>query len=100
MGAYATYKFPEWYSREQDWNKIGVFKEIGLSGERFRCGEAMFQPKVMGLEMKGIHEIVYDVIQKTDPDIHEEMYQNIIVAGGNTMLPGFVERLKKELQMK
>ena len=74
--------------------------EITLKTERFRCTEALFQPHLIGLEAtSGIHEIVGNCCNKsTDITIRKELFDNILLAGGNTMFSGFSERLKKELQ--
>jgi actin-related protein len=70
---------------------------ITIGNERFRCPETLFQPSFMGMESAGIHETLYNSIMKCDPDIHKELYGNILLAGGSTMFPGIVERLKKEI---
>ena len=34
---------------------------------------------------------------KCDVDIRKDMYVNIVLSGGNTMFPGFDERMQKEI---
>jgi len=34
---------------------------------------------------------------KCDVDIRKELYGNVVLSGGTTMLPGIVERMQKEL---
>jgi len=34
-----------------------------------------------------------------DRNVQPELYKNIILAGGTTMIPGFPERLEKELKL-
>jgi actin-related protein len=58
----------------------------------------MFQPSFTGRECFGIHELIYNSIMKSDIDIRKDLYQNIILSGGNTMFPGFGERIQKELK--
>ena len=41
--------------------------------------------------------MVMDSINRGDLDIRKEMYSNILVTGGNSLLPGFVERMQKQL---
>ena len=41
--------------------------------------------------------MIYDAVTKCDVDIRRELYNNVIVTGGNTLLPGFHERLANEL---
>jgi len=44
--------------------------------------------------------MIYNSIAKCDPDIRRELFNSIIVTGGNTLLPQFAERLHKELMEK
>ena len=70
---------------------------ITIGNQQFRCPEAMFRPSLLGMEFSGIHETTYDSIQNCDIDIRKDLYSNIVVSGGNTMFPGFEERLQKEM---
>ncbi len=72
---------------------------ITIGNERFRCPEALFQPAFLcGFESSpGIHEITYNSIMKCDVDLHEDLFGNIVLAGGTTMFEGIVDRLKKEI---
>jgi len=45
----------------------------------------------------GVHQMIYDAVTKCDVDIRRELYNNVIVTGGNSLLPGFHERLANEL---
>ncbi|XP_033755422.1 actin-3-like [Pecten maximus] len=71
---------------------------ISIGNERFQCPEILFTPKLTGIEFPGIHELVNITIQKADPSLHKDMYNNIVLAGATTMFPGIAERLTKELQ--
>jgi len=57
----------------------------------------MFKPAFIGRESVGLHELVYNSIMKSDIDLRRELWSNIVLSGGNTMFPGFGDRLKKEL---
>eukprot|EP01065_Artemidia_motanka_P021206 TRINITY_DN2532_c0_g2_i7.p1 TRINITY_DN2532_c0_g2~~TRINITY_DN2532_c0_g2_i7.p1 ORF type:complete len:861 (+),score=222.22 TRINITY_DN2532_c0_g2_i7:1614-4196(+) len=70
---------------------------ISIGSERFRCPEAMFKPAFIGREEPGIHEMVYNAIMKCDIDVRKEMYENIVLSGGNTMFDGIRERLSREV---
>ena len=70
---------------------------ITIGSERFCCPEALFQPSLLGMESPGIHKIIYDTITKCDIDVRRDMYPNIIISGGSTMFPGFVDRLRSEI---
>jgi len=67
--------------------------------ECFRCPEILFSPQLLGKdESEGVHKMIYDSIMKCDVDLHKVLYENIILAGGNTMFPGIVERITRELK--
>lgn len=81
----------------------------------FRTPEALFQPSMLGLEARGVHETVcvlhshfvsfvrinppssYDSIMKCDIDIRRDLYGNVVLSGGTTMFPGIRDRMVKEL---
>eukprot|EP01090_Pellita_catalonica_P022514 TRINITY_DN8782_c0_g7_i1.p1 TRINITY_DN8782_c0_g7~~TRINITY_DN8782_c0_g7_i1.p1 ORF type:complete len:374 (+),score=63.94 TRINITY_DN8782_c0_g7_i1:251-1372(+) len=67
--------------------------------ERFTVPEYMFCPENMSEkeDFVGVHNMVYNTISKCNSDVHRELYNSIIVTGGNSLLPGFSERLNKEL---
>lgn len=48
--------------------------------------------------MPALQEMVYQSIMKCDLDVRKDLYSNIVLSGGTTMLPGTPERLSKELQ--
>jgi len=73
----------------------GQVMQIGA--ERFRCGEVLFNPSLIGKEYSGVHQLTYDSIQKCDIDIRKDLYLNIVLSGGSTMFPGIDKRLNKEM---
>ncbi|KAD3640357.1 hypothetical protein E3N88_29580 [Mikania micrantha] len=70
---------------------------ITIGTERFRCAEVLFRPSLMGVETSGIHEMTYKSIMKSDVDLRKELYENIVLSGGSTLLPGFSDRMRKEI---
>ena len=72
-------------------------KVIAIGNQRFQCPEALFKPSLLGLSSYGIHEAIYNSINKCDCDITANMYANIVLSGGNTMYPGIGERIHKEI---
>eukprot|EP01084_Bolivina_argentea_P301264 519683_1 len=71
---------------------------ITIGAERFRCAEVLFKPELIGKESNGIHSLTYESIMKCDIDIRKDLYDNIILTGGNTMFKGMVVRLRNELR--
>ena len=73
---------------------------INIGEQRFRCAEALFQPSKIGKDAPGIHEIVLESIKKCDMDIRKEMYSNIVLSGGSTLISGIVDRIAQEITNK
>ncbi|KAE8157720.1 actin family [Aspergillus tamarii] len=73
----------------------GRFIEIGA--EIFQAPEVLFQPAMIGREISGIHEQAYNSIFKCDLDIRRDLYGNVILSGGTSMLPGIADRLHQHL---
>jgi len=70
---------------------------ITVGNERFRCPEVLFKPSFIGMESVGIHEMIHNNITQCDLDIRRDLYGNVLLSGGTTMLRGLQERLEKEV---
>ncbi|KAI7786069.1 actin [Diaporthe eres] len=70
---------------------------ITIGNERFRAPEALFDPSVLGREGGGVHQTLYNSINKCDIDVRKELYGNMVISGGTTMFPGISDRLQQEL---
>lgn len=72
--------------------------------ERFRICESLFDTStVKGIEsttLLGVPHVITTSIGMCDIDIRTGLYNSVIVAGGNTLLNGFVDRLNRELLAK
>jgi len=71
---------------------------IQIQSEKFRAPEVMFDPSIIGEEYPGAHEALSKAIKKSDVDIRNGLYTNILLAGGSTMFKGFGARLLSELR--
>jgi len=79
---------------------------VEVGPDRFSIPELMFYPESLSAsapagpenELVGVHKMVIDSIGKSDADLRKELWQNIIVTGGNTLIQGFNERLTVALQ--
>ena len=69
-----------------------------IGGERFRCPEVLFQPSLFGMKSCGIHEQTYNSIMECNKDSQQDLFSNILLAGGSTMFPGMVKRMEKEMK--
>ncbi|CAJ0929891.1 unnamed protein product, partial [Ranitomeya imitator] len=85
------YEFPNGYNR-----RFGV--------ERLRVVEGLFNTSgVKGLAddtTLGVSQVVLKSVDMCDSKISAKLYGNIIVTGGNSLLPGFTDRLTRELSNK
>eukprot|EP01084_Bolivina_argentea_P168257 291836_1 len=72
-------------------------KVITINSERFICSEILFKPALIGKDMKGIHELANESVIQCSKDIRKELYENIVLAGGTSMLPGIDKRLNNEI---
>jgi len=70
---------------------------IQIANERFRCAEILFKPSLVGMEQSGVHQLTYDSIMKCDVDVRKDLYSNIVMSGGTTMLEGIGARMQKEI---
>ena len=71
---------------------------ITLCYERIKCPEIVFNPFLIDIECDGIHEMIYNSIMKCDETRRKELFNNIVLVGGTTLLPGFKERIEKEMK--
>jgi len=76
---------------------------VDVGPDRFGIPELMFNPSPLNQkyspaeEYVGVPQMLLNSIGKCDIDIRREFYNSIIVTGGNSLLPGFADRLHKEL---
>jgi len=71
---------------------------ITIGAERFRAPEALFRPNLLGMESEGIHKLAYDSIMRCDIDIRKDLFSNIVISGGTTMLTNIAARTKSEIE--
>ncbi|XP_029965799.1 uncharacterized protein LOC115401659 isoform X2 [Salarias fasciatus] len=70
---------------------------VTLGTERFRAPEILFKPELIGRDLYGIHESVLKSILSSDIDLRRSFLGNIVLSGGNTLLPGLPGRLRAEV---
>ena len=72
---------------------------IKLGRERFEAPEVLFNPGLLGMEDKGLHEMIFNMISKeAEIDLRADLYNHIVLSGGSTMYPGLPSRLEKEIR--
>eukprot|EP01095_Lingulamoeba_sp_RSL-Kostka_P008055 TRINITY_DN2638_c3_g1_i1.p1 TRINITY_DN2638_c3_g1~~TRINITY_DN2638_c3_g1_i1.p1 ORF type:complete len:478 (-),score=149.45 TRINITY_DN2638_c3_g1_i1:185-1618(-) len=72
---------------------------LSIGPERYNCAESLFDPYgILGTECIPIHEAINSSIHNCDIDKRDDLMNNIILSGGNTMFGGIEKRLEKELR--
>ncbi|XP_021342763.1 uncharacterized protein LOC110443095 isoform X2 [Mizuhopecten yessoensis] len=63
----------------------------------YHSPEGFFNTDLWGMDYPCVHNLVFKAIQFCPIDSRKHMYRAIYLSGGVTMMPGFAERLQKEL---
>ena len=74
-----------------DGNIIEIGKEI------YEIPELIFSPEILNIQSQNLPEIIVDSLNKCGISIRKELFNNIILGGGNTCIKGFDQRLKSEI---
>ncbi|KAG5302045.1 actin-like protein arp6 [Histoplasma ohiense] len=69
-----------------------------LGNERFTVPEILFNPGDIGMKQLGLPEMVMQSLSVLPTGLHPAFLANIMVVGGNSLIPGFMERLGTELR--
>ncbi|KAB2576507.1 Actin-like protein arp6 [Lasiodiplodia theobromae] len=71
---------------------------LPLGNERFAVPELLFHPNDIGLPEPGLPDAVMQSLQQLPEGLWPGLLANVVVVGGNSLLPGFTERLERELR--
>lgn len=71
---------------------------VRLGSERFRCPEPIFQPSLLGHPEPGLPTLAFQALQKIPTTLRTRLANTVVLAGGSTLFPGFVERMNLELE--
>ena len=85
------YKLPD--GRSIKVRTLGRSVLMKLGAERFRATEILFNPEIIGTEYQGVHEMLYDSINRTDLDLRRNLFGTIVLSGGTTLSKGTELRL-------
>lgn len=64
-----------------------------LGNERFTVPELLFTPGDIGMKQAGISDIILQSLSVLPLGLHPAFLANVLVVGGNALIPGFMERL-------
>ncbi|EEB08674.1 actin-like protein Arp5 [Schizosaccharomyces japonicus yFS275] len=83
---------------DYDSSNVAQNYQLHLNVERIRVPEIVFRPSIAGLDQAGVIEIIRTMLQDTELNVDNKLMSNILLTGGMSLLPGFVERIKNELK--
>lgn len=74
--------------------------QVHLNVERIRVPEVVFQPSIAGLDQAGLVEIAADILtQRVASEAQSNaLLGDVFLTGGNTLFPGFGDRLSRDLR--
>mmetsp|Transcript_33985 Transcript_33985/g.66926 ORF Transcript_33985/g.66926 Transcript_33985/m.66926 type:complete len:567 (+) Transcript_33985:1320-3020(+) len=80
------------------YGQVQVSSQLGqLCGDYiFQGGEAFGDPEA---SLKGLAQVVAEVVQSCAVDIRPQLYGNVMVSGGLSMVSGFDARLQRDLEL-
>eukprot|EP01016_Furgasonia_blochmanni_P034761 TRINITY_DN3786_c0_g1_i1.p1 TRINITY_DN3786_c0_g1~~TRINITY_DN3786_c0_g1_i1.p1 ORF type:complete len:368 (-),score=109.24 TRINITY_DN3786_c0_g1_i1:261-1307(-) len=73
-------------------------KVISFEDQQFRIPELLFQPKRIGRNCLGVHEVAHQAAIMCEAPLRKELYANLVLAGGTSQMAGFAERVQSEVQ--
>lgn len=75
-------------------------QRLAVGAERFRAPEILFRPDIIGDELPGLATMVATAIAKCDLDLRATLWNNVVVLGGLTLMPGFGDRLLSDVRQR
>ena len=73
---------------------------IQLDQERYTSANVLFDPSLIGSEEPGVADVLVNAIAKSDLELRQKLFSQIVMAGGSTLLPGFGDRLLNEVRSR
>ena len=73
---------------------------VVLANERFTVPELLFTPSDIGMQSEGMVGTILQSLDVLPKGLWQAFLTNIVVVGGTSKLPGFVERLEADLRTK
>ena len=70
---------------------------VVVGEESMTAPELMFQPSLVKKKYVGLHELVMEAVGRCEEKLRPRLLSNIVLSGGNSLIPGMDKRLAKEL---
>jgi len=72
-------------------------QSVNIANERFQFAEPLFASHLVDLDLyPSVSALLWGSLSKFEVDLQRLMLNNIVVTGGSTMIPGFLERFQHE----
>jgi len=72
--------------------------KLTVKEAQFSAPELLFRPIMAGNSGFGVHQLIEQAFNAVDVETRNDMIENIVLSGGNTLFPNFAERLEDELK--
>ncbi|KAG0245645.1 actin family [Mortierella sp. GBAus27b] len=99
-----TYNEPNITQRPQKPYELPDGYNLNFGVDRFKIPEIMFNPKDFMRNatpeqenLVGLQKLISNSVQSCDIDFRPTLFGNVVLTGGNTLFPGFADRLHWEL---
>ncbi|WPH02871.1 actin-like protein arp6 [Acrodontium crateriforme] len=73
---------------------------VTIGNERFAVPELLFTPTDIGMQQEGLCGTILQSLESVPKSLWHVFLANIVVVGGTSKLPGFVDRLEAELRSR
>ena len=70
---------------------------VELGDEIYEIPESLFNPNIIDVQSESLPNAIIESINRCDISTRKELFNNIILGGGNTFIKGFETRLKSEI---
>ena len=93
-------EFEELISKKEKNKKEFILPDgniVELGNEIYEIPESLFNPNIIEVQSENLPNIIIDSINRCDISTRKELFNNIILGGGNTFIKGFDRRLKSEI---
>ena len=71
---------------------------IKIGDEKSLAPEILFNPSIIGNENLSFQEMIITSINKVDIDLRKNLFNNILISGGNTLFKGIQEKFHTEIK--
>ncbi|KAF2488034.1 actin-related protein, ARP6 class [Neohortaea acidophila] len=73
---------------------------VTIANERFTVPELLFTPSDIGMQQEGVAGTILQSIYSLPQGLWQPFLANILVVGGSSKFPGFLERLRSEMESR